>query len=178
VGASRSIILSLLTAATVATPVFASDDDWPVIKGSRLDDQRPWAAFAVYKPDTSTGISLYLRGGKDAPVLVARRVSTHGDKAVVDWAASPDCPQLLAAATEMEDLPVPRIEAPGVGHEPRGGALVLDGDSYFLWADDARFSAGAHSAQLELRAVNGSPVADWIDRALAGLSGCWRASLS
>ena len=52
-----------------------------------------------------------------------------------------------------------RIEVPGAGREPRQAAVALDASSYFVWADDARFSGGGHSAQIELRGVDGSPMA-------------------
>jgi len=170
--AIRTICLTLATAAILATPAAASEDDWPVLKGARLDGLRPWSAFAVYRAESSTGVSLYLRGAE----LVARRVEVRGAATTIDWASSRACPQLSMAAARMESLPVPRIEAPGVGRSPRGGPPRMDGDSYFLWADDARFTGDRHSAQLELRGVNGSPMAAWADRTLISMATCWRTT--
>ena len=64
-GAIRSLILALAGAGVLAAPAAAGEDDWPVLKGVRLDGLRPWGAFAVYRADRSvTGVSLYLREGQ------------------------------------------------------------------------------------------------------------------
>lgn len=178
-GALRTIILTLASAGALAAPAMAREDDWPEIKGARLDGQRPWGAFAIYRSPSLqvTGVSLYLRKSASENEMVARRVEgTEGGGVVVTWASSKTCETLIPLAAEMEELPVPRIEVPGAGREPRPAEVLLDGSSYFVWADDARFSGGAHSAQLEMRGVDGSPMAQWIDKALAGLGRCWRTN--
>lgn len=45
----RTIILALAGAAIPAAFAAASEDDWPVLKGARLDGQMPWGAFAVHR---------------------------------------------------------------------------------------------------------------------------------
>jgi hypothetical protein len=149
-----------------AFPAVAAQDDWPSIKGARWQDQPPFAAFAVYRADGSAvGVSLYPRDGGFA----ARRISGQGEQ----WTATARCPALAAALEALEDLPVPRVEVPGLGRTPRNAALALDGDSYFLWADGARWGGGAHAATLEVRGVNGSPLADWIEAADKAIGPCW-----
>lgn len=178
-GAYWTILTSLIATAALAVPALAAEDDWPVIKGTRVDEQPPWGAFALYSPDgDSTGVSLYARPSPNGLVLAARRVQTpNGQASRIDWASASTCPQLVAAATAMEDLPMPRIEAPAVGREPRSSPVVMDGASYFVWASDARFSGGANSAGVELRALEGSPVAEWVSNSLKAMSGCWGPSL-
>ncbi|KRB48616.1 MAG: hypothetical protein V4514_18685 [Pseudomonadota bacterium] len=180
-GLFRTIILALAGAGALATSASAAgEDDWPTIKSARLNDQRPWGAFALYRaPDArATGVTLYLRGSMDDHEMIARRVEMDsGDHAVISWASSKTCANLISATVELEDLQVPRIEVPGAGREPRQAAVALDASSYFVWADDARFSGGGHSAQIELRGVDGSPMAEWIDRTLGRLTGCWRTNL-
>ena len=174
-GVLRTFLTSLIAAAALAGPALGAADDWPVIKGQRVDDQPPWGAFALYSVSgASVGVSLYARPSPNGLFLAARRVRVQdGGKAVIDWALAPVCPHLVQAAALLEELPVPRIEAPAAGREPRQAQVMLDGDSYFLWASDARFSGGAHSAGLELRAVDGSPVAEWVTNTLGALSACW-----
>lgn len=174
-GALR-IFLASLMAASIAAPALAADDDWPVLKSVRMDDVPPWAAFVVYpvRGRPSTGVSLYsIRQDTDGPlVMIARRVRTvEGAAGAVDWANSASCPALVKAAVEMEDLPAPRIDAPGVGRTPKD-ALLAEGDSYFLWASLAAYAGGA-KAEIEVRTVDGTPVSDWIDRTLKGMESCW-----
>ena len=171
-GAIRTSLLALLGAAVLAAPAAASDDDWPVLKGARLDGQRPWGAFAVYRADRSvTGVSLYLRGGGE---MVARRVETRdGAEASVAWASSRSCSRLVPAMAELEVLPAPRIEVPGAGRKPPAAAAPVGGDSYLLWAEDARFAAAPYPAQIELRGEGGSPMAAWVERSLTRLASCW-----
>lgn len=159
----------LAAALLAATPAFAADDDWPSIKGARLSGQQPFAAFAVYKADGAvTGVSLYPR----ETGFAARRLTGQAET----WTTTERCPALSAALEGLEDLPIPRLDVPGLGRTPRGTAIALDGDSYFLWADGARWGGGAHAATLEVRAVNGSPLADWIDQTLTTAGGCWSAA--
>lgn len=174
-GALR-ILLASLMAASFAAPALAADDDWPVLKSVRVDDQPPWAAFVVYpaRGPASTGVSLYAtREQADGPlVTLARRVRTvEGASGTVDWANSASCPALSKAMAAMEDLPAPRIDAPGVGRTAKD-SLMADGDSYFLWASLAAYAGGA-KAEIEVRTVDGTPVSDWIDRTLASLETCW-----
>ena len=58
----------------------------------------------------------------------------------LDWAV------VAHGIVGREDLPIPRLEVPGLGRTPRGTAMALDGDSYFVWADGARWGGGAHAA--------------------------------
>jgi hypothetical protein len=175
VGALRTIVTSLIAAAALGAPAWAAEDDWPVLKSVRLDERPPWAAFALYDAAGQTvGVTLYTQASADGPVILARRVRARaGQAAQIDWASASACPALASASAALEDLPVPRIEAPGVGRTPRSSNLILEGSSYFLWASDARFSGGERAAQIELRTVEGSPVAEWIDRTLAATAGCW-----
>jgi hypothetical protein len=165
----RRGVLGIAAAFALAAPAAAAVDDWPSIKGARLDDRPPFAAFAVYRADASVvGVSLYLR----AAGFAARRLSGEGEQ----WTTTERCPALLTALEALEDLPIPRIDAPGLGRTPRTAALALDGDSYFLWADGARWGGGAHAATLEVRGVEGSPLADWIEAAATASAGCWSAA--
>lgn len=173
-GAIRSLILALAGAGVLAAPAAASEDDWPVLKGVRLDGLRPWGAFAVYRADRSvTGVSLYFREGQ----TIARRIETRdGADAVVSWAAARTCPALIAAVSGLEKLPAPRIEVPGVGLRPPAAAASANADSYLLWAEDARFATSAYPVQLEVRGEGGSPMAAWVDASLRRLASCWSAA--
>lgn len=163
-------------AAMLATPVLAADDDWPEIKSVPFGALRPWGAFAHYGGRAETaytrGVTLYAQADDAATVLVARRVRAQGGPAYVDWTDSRRCPQLVEAARRLERLAMPGLDAPGVG-APTGGAASADGDSYLLWADQARWRNG-RSASLEVRSSDGSPLADWIQDAFRRLDGCWR----
>jgi hypothetical protein len=174
VGAIRILILALLGAGVLAAPAAASEDDWPVLKGARLDGLRPWGAFAVYRADRSVaGVSLYLRDGQ----AIARRVETReGQDARGAWANSTTCPALVPALIELEALPAPRIDVPGAGRAPPAAAPATNGDSYLLWAEDARFAATPYPVQIELRGDGGSPMAAWVERSLGRLSACWGAA--
>lgn len=177
-GALRAIAAALVAAPLLAAPALAAEDDWPVLKSARLDGLPPWGAFVVYpaadKP--SAGVSLYVRRAGETPFLLARRVRVRpGEEAArIDWAAGPDCPALPAAVARMEELPPPRIDAPLVGREPADITVVADGASYFLWSSFARYSGGA-PGELEVRTVEGTPAAAWIDETLAALEPCWGA---
>jgi hypothetical protein len=177
VGGPRTILTSLIAAAALAAPAAqAAEDDWPILKSARIDGQPPWGAFVVYSSSSdrpSTGVSLYLRPSPDGPMLTARRVRARGaEPATIDWTTAKACAALPSAIAELEDLPPPRIDAPGLAREPRGGGVISDGASYFLWSSLASYSGGA-LAELEVRTVDGTPVADWIDRTLAKVEACW-----
>ncbi|WP_312166315.1 hypothetical protein [Phenylobacterium sp.] len=173
-GAIRTLILALAGAGVLAAPAAASDDDWPVLKGVRLEGLRPWGAFAVYRADRSVaGVSLYLRGDE----AIARRVETReGEAARIAWASSRTCPALVPALSELETLPPPRIDVPGVGRTPPAAVPAVDGDSYLLWAQGARFVAAPYPVQIELRGEGGSPMAAWVERSLRRLAACWGAA--
>ena len=172
-GAFRTTWLALAGAMLLAAPAAASDDDWPVLKGARLDGQMPWGAFAVYRlaGQPTQGVTLFLRGEDE---LVARKVETDdGNDAAVTWASSRTCPALAPALAELEKVPPARIDAPAAGRSLGAASPTQGGASYFIWVQDARL-AGAHSAQLEIRALDGSPVAAWMTRTLEALSACWK----
>lgn len=177
-GAFRAILASLILAPLLAAPALAAEDDWPVLKSARLDGVPPWGAFVVYRPPgaPSVGVSLYVRRAGETPFLLARRVRVRpGEAARIDWAAGPACPALPAAIARMEELPPPRIDAPLVGREPADITVVADGASYFLWSSFARYSGGV-PGELEVRTVEGTPAAHWIDETLAELEPCWGAA--
>ena len=171
-GAMRTIILALAGAAILAAPAAASEDDWPVLKGARLDGQMPWGAFAVYRAPgrPTTGVTLFVREA----ALVARRVETRGDEtASIAWTSSRTCPALAPALAGLETLPAARIEVPLAGRAAAAPVERPDGSSYFVWVQDARLGSDRHSGQLELRATDGSPVALWMEKTLKALAACW-----
>ena len=171
-GAIRTTILALVGAAILAAPAAASEDDWPVLKGARLDGQMPWGAFAVYRAPgrPTTGVTLFVQGG----ALVARRVETRGgDTATIAWTSSKACPALAGALAGLETLPPARIEVPLAGRRAAAAVERPDGSSYFVWVQDARLGSDRHSGQLELRATDGSPVALWMEKTLNSLARCW-----
>lgn len=172
-GAIRTLILALLGAGVLAAPAAASEDDWPVLKGARLEGLRPWGAFAVYRADRSVaGVSLYLRGGE----TIARRVETReGGEAAVTWSSSKTCAALVPALAELQKLPAPRIVVPALGHKPPPAA-PSDADSYLLWAEDARFAAAPYPVQIELRGDGSSPLGAWIETSLRRVAACWGAT--
>ncbi|WP_374532687.1 hypothetical protein [Phenylobacterium sp.] len=174
-GAFRTIILALAGAAILAAPAAASEDDWPVLKGARLDGQMPWGAFAVYRAGDrpTTGVTLFVRDN----ALIARRVETpSGEAAAITWASSRTCPALAPALAELETLPPARIEVPLAGRKPAAPDQPADGSSYFVWVQDARLGNVRHSGQLELRATDGSPPALWMEKALRRLAPCWTSA--
>ena len=78
-GAIRSLILALAGAGVLAAPAAASEDDWPVLKGARLEGLRPWGAFAVYRADRSvTGVSAQSPSTAVDVVKVDAPLSSHG----------------------------------------------------------------------------------------------------
>lgn len=171
-GAIRTTILALAGAATFAAPAAASEDDWPVLKGARLDGQMPWGAFAVYRApgQPTTGVTLFVRD----KALIARRVETRGDDgATIAWTSSKTCPGLAGALAGLETLPAARIEVPLAGRAAAALVERPDGSSYFVWVQDARLGSDRHSGQLELRATDGSPVALWMEKTLNSLARCW-----
>ncbi len=163
-----------MAATALATPCLADEDDWPVLKGARVENRPPAVAFAVYHSHRSTGFGVYRLQRPDAlkPYLLARRVEARSGKAQITWASSEACPQLEPALAELARLPTPVIAPPRTGPagDPRSAP---DGSSYFLWATDARWSAGDSAAGMELRAVDGSPVAAWTEKTLKSLEPCW-----
>ena len=174
-GAFRTIILALAGAAILAAPAAASEDDWPALKGARLDGQMPWGAFAVYRAGDrpTTGVTLFVRDN----ALIARRVETRsGEAAAIAWASSRTCPALAPALAELETLPPARIEVPLAGRKPATPDQPADGSSYFVWVQDARLGSARHSGQLELRATDGSPPALWMEKALRRLAPCWTSA--
>lgn len=178
-GALRIFVASLLATAALAAPALAraAEDDWPVLKSHRIDGTPPWGAFVVYPPSgASVGVSLYLLAPKDGPAaLTARRVQVQGEApARIDWAFAPRCPALPDALARLEELPPPRIDVPGVGRESKA-SVVADGASYFLWSSLAAYSGGA-LGELEVRTVDGTPAAAWIDETLKALEPCWGPS--
>lgn len=163
-------------AATLATPAFAADDDWPEIKSAPFGSVRPWGAFAHYggraEGAYTRGVTLYAARDAGAPVLVARRVRAQGGPAYIDWTDTRSCPQLAEAARRLERLQMPGLDVPGIGKNAPAGPPA-DGDSYLLWADEARWRNG-RSASLEVRGSDGSPLAQWMQDAFSRLDGCWR----
>ena len=171
----RILLLSLAVAA-LAVPCLADEDDWPVLKGARVENRPPAVAYAVYRSlgHRSTGFGVYRMQRPDAlkPYLLARRVEAQSGKAEIAWASSETCPQLEPALAELARLPAPVIAPPRTS--PAGELkLTLDGSSYFLWATDARWSAADSAAGMELRAVDHSPVAAWSEKTLKSLEPCW-----
>lgn len=167
----KAIILAL-AAAALAAPALASEDDWPVLKGARLEGRMPWGAFAVYRPpgQPTTGVTLFVR----EKALIARRVETRGGEAAqIDWTTSASCPALAPALAGLERLPPARIEVPLAGRSAAPPDLRLDGSSYFVWVQDARFGGDRNASQLELRTTDGSPAARWMEKTLKALAGCW-----
>ena len=174
-GAKRILALAVVGAAMLAAPAQASEDDWPVLKGARLDGQMPWGAFAVYRAtDASvTGVTLFAREG----VLIARRVETRSDAAAaITWASSSSCPQLSTALAALEAFPNTRIEVPLAGRRAKPPVTPPQASSYFLWVQDARQGGERHAGQLELRFVDGAPVAIWMEKTLKSVAGCWTAA--
>lgn len=181
-GALRTILASLVATAALAAPVlapqtaWAAEDDWPILKSHRIDGVPPWGAFVVYRAagQASTGVSLYLLAPEAGPaVLTARRVRVQGEgPALIDWAAADACPALPAALARLEELPPPRIDVPGVGRDIPASSMMADGASYFLWSSLANYSGGA-VGELEVRTVDGTPAAAWIDETLKALAPCW-----
>lgn len=169
----RILLLSLAVAA-VAAPCLADEDDWPVLKGARVENRPPAVAFAIYRSHRSTGFGVYRMQRPDAlkPYLLARRVEAQTGRAEIAWTSSETCPQLEPALAELGRLPTPVIAPPGTG--PLGDLKrTPNGSSYFLWATDARWSAGDSTAGMELRAVDHSPVAAWTEKTLKSLEPCW-----
>lgn len=182
-GALRTLLAPLAASAALAAPALlpggasAAEDDWPILKSHRIDGLPPWGAFVVYPTaGASTGVSLYVLPAETGPaVLTARRVRVAGEApARIDWATGPACAALPAALARLEELPPPRIDVPGVGREARGSSVVADGASYFLWSSLAAYSGGA-AGELEVRTVDGTPAAAWIDEALKAVEPCWSA---
>lgn len=168
-------VLAGLSAA-LATPAFAADDDWPEIKSAPFGAVRPWGAFAHYggraEAAYTRGVTLYAAPKGDAPVLIARRVRAQGGPAYIDWTDSRSCPALAEAARRLERLQMPGLDVPGVGKSAPAGRAA-DGDSYLLWADQARWRNG-RSASIEVRGSDGSALAEWMQDAFVRLDGCWR----
>lgn len=173
----RALLAALAGLALgLAAPAQAAEDDWPEIKSSPFGALRPWGAFAHYggrgERAYTRGVTLYASGAGPGAALVARRVRAQGGPAYVDWTDSRRCPQLAQTARRLERLPMPGPDVPGVG--PGAPPAAPDaGDSYMLWAGEARWRGG-RSASLEVRGSDGSPLAAWMQAAFEALDGCWR----
>lgn len=174
-GLFRKTMLALVGATCLAAPAAASDDDWPVLKGARVDEQAPLVAMAIYRPSGATfGLGIYRVGSGSESQLLARRVSADpGGATSITWTSSQACPQLAPALAELARVPAPRIEPPQPGAPPALGALMPDGSGYHLWVVDARWANVPAPAGMELRAVSG-PLADWSERTVQALASCWR----
>lgn len=173
-GALRILVASLTATAALAAPAFAAEDDWPILKSHRIGDAPPWGAFVVYPAfgEGTVGVSLYMLRPEDGPaVLTARRVRVKGDApARIDWASAKTCPALPAAMARLEDVPLPRIRAPG----DRPEARMVDGSSYFIWSSLSAYS-GSAVGELEVRTVGATPAAQWVDETLKAVESCWGA---
>lgn len=155
-----------------AWPAAGADDDWPEIKSAPFGQVRPWGAFAHYggrgEAAYARGVTLYAAG----PGLVARRVRAQSGPAYVDWTDSRRCPQLTEVGRRLERLQMPTLDVPSVGAQSARPAPAT-GDSYLLWADEARWRGG-RGASLEVRGSDGSPLAEWMQGAFVSLEPCWR----
>lgn len=160
------IFLLSLAAAAVAAPCLADEDDWPVLKGARVDGQPPAVVLAVYRARGATfGLGVYPTTTGD---LLARRVAVRDGATTVGWTTSKTCPQLAPALAALERVPAPRIRALRA-LPPSGGR---DDTSYLLWSTDVRWARNRPSAGMELRTTAG-PLAAWAERTARALEPCW-----
>ncbi|WP_309644616.1 hypothetical protein [Phenylobacterium sp.] len=161
----RILFLSLAVAA-IAAPCLADEDDWPVLKGARVDGQPPALALAIYRAQGATfGLGIYPRAPDD---LLARHVDVRGGVTTIGWTTAKACPQLVQVLSALERVPAPRIKSPRVT-APTGARTD---SSYHLWSTDVRWTATGPSAGMELRATAG-PVSAWAEKTAKALEPCW-----
>lgn len=164
------VLLVALAAAAVAQPCLADEDDWPVLKGARVDDAPPALALAIYRAKGPTfGLGVYPKQDAQGPYLLARYVSAENGAATIAWTSSRTCPVLNRVLARVEKVPAPRLMAPGAAPAPAGRR---EDSSYLFWSVDARWPGATGSAGLELRATGG-PMAAWADSAARALAPCW-----
>jgi hypothetical protein len=97
---------------------------------------------------------------------ILRRTLTRGaGEPVTSWASSRTC-AAMSDVVSFADLPMPKPQTPS-----DAAVIVLDGVGYHVTVP-VSYSDDMGSATT-LRSNGGTPLAKWVDGALAKLEGCW-----
>ena len=109
-------------------------------------------------------------------LIVARRVS--GDRVRpprTDYAEAASCPGLQDVVLQVETVPAPHIDVPGLGrYEGPITSVTLDGPSYRVWGRGSITAAAVDDGSVEIRVGGDHPAAAWAERVLAVAAPCWR----
>ena len=101
--------------------------------------------------------------------LVRRRLQAPDE---VRWTTSEACPAVRAVLAAAAALPAPTLAPPGFGHDPT--VLILDGMGYAVQMPAA---VGTGTGTVTITSNIGTPLARWVDNALARLQPCWSATV-
>lgn len=133
----------------------------------------PWGSFSrePMLNHAAEVVEIETRGveGK-RPRFVLRLTRTALRSRQVRWADSARCPAVRVALAGLHDLRSPQVAPPGSGDEAT--TIVLDGTAYELRMPAA---FGADQAAVTMSSNSDTPLARWIDGALAMLAPCWTA---
>lgn len=109
----------------------------------------------------------YDRTARRQDYTLRRTLARGAGEPVTSWASSRTCPAMSEVAS-FADLPMPKPQTPS-----DATVIVLDGVGYRVtvpvgYGDEI-------GDALTLRSNGGTPLAKWVDAALAKLEGCWSA---
>lgn len=129
-----------------------------------------WATFSrddwgrQTKTRVEVGTIGFDRGARRLDFWLRRSMTRGvGHQEEVSWADTRTCAPARAVLASIRDIPVPRFAPVGTS---KGPPLVTDGVAYALstYSDDGGLSENTNL---------GTPLAAWIDGALATLDRCW-----
>jgi hypothetical protein len=129
-----------------------------------------WAVFSRAEPGhlremkVEVGTLGHDRSRDRLDFWLRRTVVTGIDhRAQQTWADTRTCARARPLLASMRDIPVPKFAPVG---SSKGPPVVLDGNAYSLrtYSDQGTLTAETNI---------GTPLADWIDRALMDLDSCW-----
>ena len=148
----------LLIGTLAAALAFASADD------------DVWARFSAHHALSRLNIDVeigFVHGTGDEPVYwIRRRIQRPRQKPQTSRVDTQSCPQMLTALKSLHDLPMPRANL--LFLDPT--YLIADGTGYSLTIPAAYPSSPP--GELTLNSNVGTPLADWIEDALATLDSC------
>lgn len=170
-----TLCLFLATSSTA----MGQDRPTPSPREATLGWSTPFATLGVHggfgQPDEELSVYVYWTKARDdggeKGFAVRRASSSDSSGSKVDWATSSACPGLEQVIVDLEAVPMPMIDVPTVGRQPRQGP-PLDGVTFSLWSRYPTWP-DAFSYSVELSSNLGTPLADWAGRLRQTLVACW-----
>lgn len=123
------------------------------------------------RPTIEVEILLVIEPGNIRHYRMGQRATDRQGSATMVSADSRTCPAVLEQMAKVENLPMPTFVAPG-SKRGQGAQMIMHATTYTL-AMGGYESTSNTSAQLEVSAPSGSPLAKWADETLAALEPCW-----